>query len=686
MSKSVYVAIGLLLGMLAGLAIGVGISQKPAPAVSGTNDAEPPEDTKPDNTRPLEEHAPDKPAPAKTGDGLADIIAGTKVLPLPEGDGTISGHVLTKDGAPLPGVKITATPTYPETRNWGGLDTEARIREQIRYERWRELARRHATTGQDGAFQLERLGTDTTYGIEAELDGWSINRVKRGSRFKTGEVADFTAERAFTIPVEVRMPDGSFPPYGRVSYDRENGSSAGTLLDDGKGELRLSPGAWKIRASYGNWMEYQGEEITLTLTPDSKVEPLILQLKARPGVKGTITVPEIYSNPSLRVYVVKDPPAEAPDDANDIQRHNAGESWVRSMNVEDGPYEYAVIGLEPGRYRVLLLSSNEIADWKDVVVAGGIVETDLAVKGPERGDYIVVKALDPDGNLLPDLDIDLELHSEHVTMGGRGRTVKPGDGTVWVPRTRPDSRSGSEITDWWYELTVSSKEYGALTRRVERDDQSDQEFRFQAAATLTLNVPGFDEHELRESLNWVVYGVDENGNTLSTINRGPHKGDGNKSPLKFGPFQPGRCRLELFYGSGHSSISLVREEVTLASGENVLTRNIPRLYALKVKCPNADDAPRLKLKRDGHTRYAGSGDNSIQDNTVEFPYLIAGDYVLETRQGRMKVTVPAPGTVEFAPPPFDCIVMSSIKEGGIVEGLGLRNGDRLIAKIGRAHV
>ena len=247
------------------------------------------------------------------------------------------------------------------------------------------------------------------------------------------------------------------------------------------------------------------------------------------------------------------------------------------------------------------------------------------------------------------------------------------------PRTRPDSRSGSEITDWWYELTVSSKEYGALTRRVERDDQSDQEFRFQAAATLTLNVPGFDEHELRESLNWVVYGVDENGNTLSTINRGPHKGDGNKSPLKFGPFQPGRCRLELFYGSGHSSISLVREEVTLASGENVLTRNIPRLYALKVKCPNADDAPRLKLKRDGHTRYARSGDNSIQDNTVEFPYLIAGDYVLETRQGRMKVTVPAAGTVEFAPPPFDCIVMSSIKEGGIVEGLGLRNGDRLIA-------
>ncbi|MCB9895939.1 MAG: hypothetical protein H6839_16005 [Planctomycetes bacterium] len=687
----VFVAIGLVLGLLAGIAIGVGISShEPRTSTVGEVRALDNSTGAPDDANPLKaDRKPEQPEPVRnppqTGGGsLSEIIAAADVPALPSGNGVISGSVVTDSGEALAGVEVSIRPPYPEKRDSTSKDIEARIQDEIRYQRWRDISQIKTTTDAAGAYKFTGLSETSRYSVWATLSGWKVSPKGHGGAVMPGEIADFIAKMSFTVPIEVRMPDGSVAEHGRVSYSQTGSNrSSGTILENGTGTLELEAGEWKLRGSEGDDYEYQGEEVTITLVAGTPVEPVVLQLAARPGVRGKVSVPALYDRPSLRVYLVADPPADAPGDLEEMRRNRPKDTYVRE-DPRGNTYSFAILDVLPGSYRLLLVQDNTIVDWKDVTVANTLLDVELALGDPRREDYIVIHVSGPEGAKVTDATVTLYVSHPNGRSGGGAHTVEPGDGNLWVRKREPSSRGERDITDWWYDLTVESKKYGSLSKRIERDDAGTHEFTFTAPATVTLTVPGFNEHEDRASLFWEILAPSAAMGRLYALDRERRDGAENTSPFKFGPMQPGNYELVLRLNSGRNGKLLYREPVVLVAGENSLTASVPLMYVLKVHCSSESEAQRLRLGQDGERLTAWPDDKEVTGSTVEFKALVAGEYTLESADGRMTVTVPSAGVVEFAPRKFDCVLLLGIKTGGAIEALGLREGDKLIEIDGAA--
>lgn len=676
-------ALGLVLGLLIGLAIGVAVTQRtPAPAVA---DALPPAnqplaDSPPPLNAPSREDTPAPPKETakepKAGASLQDLIANTEIPELPRGNGEITGHVRLENGEGLAGVEILLSARYPEKRIDSGATLEERVRDDIRYQRWQELARVTVVTDADGAYRAESLSETARYNISAKLEGWKIEPVDTRGAVQAGVTVDFQATASIRLKVEVRMPDGSLARYGRVSYDQVGSNrSAGSLFDDGTGELQLTPGTWKIRGSQGNDYEYQGEEVLLEIVAGATPETLVLQLAARAGVRGTIVVPKLYKNPRFQVLLVKDPPADTPGDLQEMRKTRPKEVSTRSSPYESGPRTFSILDVEPGAYRLLLVMGNEIVDWKDVTVSGDLQEVGLTVPGPNADEYIVCRVTGPDGKVVTDARFSLDIRNENRSSGGSAEVVDPGDGTRWVARRVLDPREGRTFEDWWYELEINSKQYGVLTRRIERDDLSEQVFQFEAPVTLELTVTGYNEHEMRDDLRWSMVVRGERNRWVPPQAR---NGANQASPFSFGPVQPGEFDIVLsFAREMRSSRDLYREPVVLSAGENKLTVAMPLLYSLKLRCKDGRQAADINLQLGDKRIYLDSSDRNIDGAILEIPLLTAGEYEAYTRHGRMKISVPATEVVDFAPRLYDCLEVTSIKAGGLIEQAGLRNGDRV---------
>ncbi len=680
MNKAVHVALGLVLGLLAGLAIGVAVTQRaPAPMVADALPAndEPHADTPPPEALPTEtspeptRESAKKPA---AGSSLADLIAATETPELPRGDGVIAGHVRLESGEGLAGVEILLSPRYPEKRIDSGATLEERVRDDIRYQRWTELSRVTAVTDADGAYRFESLSETARYNISATLEGWKIEPVDTRGSVQAGATVNFQATASIRLQVEVRMPDGSLAKYGRVSYDQVGSNrSSGTVFENGSGELQLSPGTWKIRGSQGNDLEYQGEEVLLEIVAGDTPETLVLQLAARAGVRGTVVVPKLYKNPRFEVLLVKDPPAEAPGDLEEMRRTRPKQAQTRNFPFDSGPSTFSILEVQPGAYRLLLVMDNAIVDWKDVSVAAELVEVELSVPEPEAEDYIICRATGPDEKPVTDLSVTLRIRRGTSWYGGGAAVVWPQDGILWVKRRLPDVNQRNNAEDWWYELVVSNKQYGTLTRRVERDDHSVQELQFEQAATLVLTVTGYNEHESRDKLGWRVLVAGSQSEWISSSRR-----EADSSPFTFGPYQPGSYEIVLVHRDGRRVRNpIYSETIVLAVGENQHTMAMPLLYSLKLRCKDGQQAADINLDLGGKRVYLDSSDRNIDGAMLEIPLLTAGEYDVYTRHGRMKISVPAADAVEFAPRMYDCLEVTSIKAGGLIEQAGLRNGDRV---------
>ncbi|MCG3182008.1 MAG: hypothetical protein ICCCNLDF_00047 [Planctomycetes bacterium] len=699
MNKAVHVALGLVLGLLAGLAIGVAVTQRaPAPAVA---DALPQDNQPHAETPPPVETSPPEAAPARAKEpaadsSLADIIAAADTLPLPKGDGVISGAVRTQAGEPLAGVTISATPNYPEDRSWSGMDTEARIREQIRYEKWRELARRKVVTGADGNYRIEGLALKTDYSVWAELDGWRFERTPHRNHFQAGMEASFTARVSIKVPVEVRLPDGSAPRQAEVRFHKAGAENSvfTNRTRNGKGEIGLEPGDWVASAKAGDDWEYESESVTFKLAAGQAPPALVFQLKGRSGLQGKVSVPAGYRFESLEVVVLPGDGIEPPPHltANMLESKVADVAvWPREE------WSFQVMDLAPATYHVVLHYGNRVLDWRNVTVGGELAACELAVPPARAEDYIAVRVYDPDGEATDAVEVYLAVSSEHYSYSGWGEQYRPEPDSklIWLRRATLEELTGERAEQWAYTITVKSKKYGQLSQPYATTDRHELVFRFQQPAHLTVTVPGYNEHALRERLTWSVVEVGKEGRSLDRWERERLDPNENTSPLKYGPFVPGRYELVLMLAMKHSKRELLRQPVDLAGGENAVSADVPGLYALTVRCRTESEARNITLKR-GTARYATWEDEVVRDGAVsKFLELPGGEYRLETSAGTMALDLSADKEVDFAPRVYDCLVISGIKPRGLIEGLGLCNGDKLIAvdgnpcedlKLFRAHL
>ncbi|MCA8947812.1 MAG: carboxypeptidase regulatory-like domain-containing protein, partial [Planctomycetes bacterium] len=457
--------------------------------------------------------------------------------PVPEGEGLVSGQVLTDQRQPLVGVVVTAKSYYPEKRSWAGLNTEQRIRDQIRFEKWRASARHEAVTDASGRYTLQGLSRTAEYAVRADLEGWSISNVQNADHIKPDASIDFIAEPRITVTITVRMPDGSAASDARVSCgSADEGYRTSASTDRaGKAELHLRPGRWKLRARSGNEAIHQSEEAALTIERGMSGRSLELQLLGRPGVRGSVSIPEGYQREYYSIMLF---PAGGPDPGTRLEYEDRkGKLADFTLWVEREP-EYLILDLEPRQYRVVLLGDSQVLDWRDIHVADDIVRCDMKVAEPVATDYIPVCVFDPEGQATRDVQIQLGVAQRY--MGSPHVYYPPGEaGLIWIYRVEMQAVLGNSLNPQEFIITVTSRENGRLTKTYPATSRSVIEFRFQKPASVELTVPGYNDHALRKRLTWSLVASGEHGDSTDNFDIDRRDAEDNQEPFAFGPYAPG---------------------------------------------------------------------------------------------------------------------------------------------------
>lgn len=688
MGKASYVGIGLLLGALIGFAVGAFTAQDTSPEIplptTSRVESESPDEPDQSEEDEIKLEIPTTtlaPTPPPSGDSLEDLIANADVPDIPAGTGQITGKILTEAGEPVAGVEVSARSKYPDKRLRTGKSTKELIQDTIKYERWKELSKHETTTDAQGSYTIEGLHETEKYNLWASLDGWKIVKSGRGGRVSAGAEVDFIATQVFSVSVEVRMPDGSLAGDVHVYYSssKESYGSHGQVLDGGKGEMGLSAEEWTFSGTYGENKEYSIEEQTVTIGPGSEVKQVVLQLKGSTGIIGTIKVSSSYQAASLEVYLIEDPPAEAPGDLNALL-----ENGPESKYLWGGSHllSFSFLDIDAGNYRLLLVFDDRIADWADVTVGENLETVDLELPEPKVDDYIVAVISAPDGSRMKDIVIRLTLRAGNSAYTSGADVVSGENNEYWIHRRVPDPNRRKKVTEWTYDIKVTHSTYGSLTKTVEHDDTSTQQFQFQEPANVTVTVSGFNEHESRKEMRWQLLKSGDSSDNFWFGGGGRRRGKSkSKSPFKFGPMQPGSYELILQHGTDFDAEELYRKEFIIQSGDNPIAIAMPQVHSVTVNCKDDNEARQLRLRAVAPSARFGmfrEFESTADGNTTTFTGVSAGEYILETDTGRVKITVPTNGVVNFQPKEYDCMVISDIKSGGIIEGLGLMNDDKLI--------
>jgi hypothetical protein len=595
---------------------------------------------------------------------VAELIAAAEIPPVPSGDVEYTGTVNTISGAPIPGVTVTARPSFPNPRSWRSVTPEDRVHRELARAKWDQLATRTTVTDAEGRYKLTGLAGKTSYTLSAEADGWEFSR--RDPRAPAGTLEHhFTGIALTVVEVTARLQDGSALEDARISYRSSAKVREYTgYAQNGHGELRLTPGEWTIQAtSDDDWREtprrYRSEPVTLTVEEGKAAGPVELVLKPTPSIRGSITLPAGFVRPSLTVRIQAGPPSEPPGRrVEDLK--GALEGFIAT---EHGHTTYELHDVPPGRHRVLLSAGGILLAWGDVTTTGEDLTHDLQVQTPGHDDYIVMRVYGPDGSLLPDAEVDLTVHTQHINSGRNALKLVADDGSIWIERYDPDG------TAEWYVLRVSHTAHGEFEARYEASSREVLEVRLERPAFLVLTVPNWDEVREKYALSWELVPKSDSGSR--TFLRDQRQ---QTSPIKLGPVSPGthELRLRLEYGMW-DSVNLVSREVVLVAGNNEITESVPALHALTIRVEDVENAPDVDLQGNGFDL-----DLEFSKGVCVVKFLPAGTYALVTRTGEMVVSVTGDQEIVFTPRTYDCLRLDIRPEGGKIEGLGLRDDDKLI--------
>lgn len=671
---AVFTAIGLVLGLLAGLAIGSNMGDERA-AVSAPEVAsldEPATGT--DAPLPVVPEPAPRTEPAQTREPatIADLMKSIEVPPFPTGAGEITGTVRSASGEPLAGAVVSAASSYPGDMGYNLKSAEERVAARMRYEKWREVSMRTATSGEDGAYRLTGLDESTEYQLAAQLTGWQLNVAVSGQRrIKAGESCDFVGHVTYELTATVLMPDGSPAGSGRVRAHQQVGSSSRTqqgVIAEGRAGVTLAEGAWTVYAEHGRDNELKSETIELEIRQGEAPAPVELRLKARAGIRGKILRGDSPLDIRARVYLQSNPPAEPPGDTLEREDRELSSSWGRD--------DYKFFDIAAGSYRLLLVVESRVVAWRDVAVGDALVELDLTLPDPDPADYIIVRVYDPGGRLLTNVNFNITRHRGGSSSGRGGGELLHSDGSYWLSKL---SFSGDRQAEHHYTIKVDHSKYGSKTVRYEGTDTHELEIRYQDPALVTLTVANFNEHSLRDKLSWELR--TGKSDVRSELRRYQEVSGGAKqsSPFKLGPVEPGEYELVLVTYSGgfFDSRILYRQKVTLTAGENSLSALVPELFTLTVLTGETRVSRITVRSKDGGFEHEGYRSRGSDDGKLVLEAIPPGTYVITSNEGTMEVVVSRDTEVQFEPRRYDCLVLT-VKAGSYPETAGLRDGDKLI--------
>ncbi len=604
--------------------------------------------------------------PAPVARTLDEAVEALRPPDLPRVAGTIAGAVKTEAGEPVAGVRVIAEARGPNR----DVPKDAPIAEQVRAftesRLYVQASRAEAESGPDGAFVLSGL-IDAPYWVRGEHEAWSVrgrNDVRPGDR------ADLVATPAVTLDITVLLPDGTEPKSANVLFttDEAAGSPRQNRWSPASRKIQVVPGAWRVWAVAGDLAEMVSEKQDLPLSAGQRALPLTLRVGERPGIRGTLTVPEGEGFDGLRVAAVKFAGAARPESSRLLRESRQVYAY------QERKWAFALVDLPPGTYLVGAIEQSAVLAETVVEVADRMVEVTLTVSPLERSTYAVVWVEGPDGKpVVEQVYVTSTYRSERGSIGG-WQSVRRPDGSyrVGLPAELPDDDSAGK----WL-LHVQSPKFGARQVEFARSEATVVRVRFEEPVFLEVVVENYAGSESEGSVMVNVQSKD--GMSQAQVNLDA-EGRGKSGPLAPGP---GTVTLSIQSPQGQY-VNVLKQDVDILPGAKVSLR-LPLLYDLTVLVKDGTahvNAGLMPVDREAGPFATWS--RSDRTGRVVFTRVPAGRYRLQVSglgegDGSMEVTVPGASVIRFEPATLSALRVRITDPKGLLARSGFAEGDLVVA-------
>jgi hypothetical protein len=687
------VALGLVVGVCLGLFVGPSIGRDPraaSPARIASEAAVPgraepraeeaslsaPESSRREVAVPELERA----EPGVSAAALSRAMAVAREVPIPErGSGILHGRVVDSTGTGVPDVVVRAqgSATGPPARSADSvgraapvLSLEEALEDAAQDFGVRRASRFETRTDEEGRFRLTEL-PELHYHVQAFKRDFEIeSRDRRNWNAAPGTELLFLARPVVTLAVEVLLPDGSLADEATVLVARQDGgrdSPQRFAWSRQAKDLRLPEGTLELTALHGVFSapdsdeepaELRSEPARVVLGFGLPTPPLQLRLAGRSGVRGRVLfAAEDVRGDAPHVHLLALAPGQDPDP--EALASAEPEQWIQQSG------EFAFLDLPPGRYALGVTRSwNGPVEAQRIVEVGlGIERCDLEVPRLDPGQYLVVRAYDPEGEPLHGLEFGFRhIQNDGSSSSSSGMTAMEGGAGVYyvaIPENaRRAYRSAPEASkDHQFHLQVQHEALGSRVVAL-TPGQAEVEVRFGLPARLEVQVMGYVGSLAVGRVDVRCQRAQE-GSAALAFARESHA-LGADGVHVFPALEPGRYVLSLVVTPAGSSptfspgMPVATQEVTLGPGENSARIVLPSLYTLVVRVPEATEGATVRLSRTESERDWSSTQSQRCDagGRVRFEDLPAGSYRLTApsggKQGKMTVEVPT-GEVLFVP-------------------------------------
>ena len=350
------------------------------------------------------------------------------VIETPQGHGTITGHVRTKDGAPLEGAVVRG---FTMHRSWSrdrlgtvpSLPTvEASVRTFALDAKWNAAAMRETRTDKEGAYVLTDL-----VDAPCELGAWAVGyEIRRAGRDRestlSGATVDFEANPVVTVPLTVLMPDGTPAVAANVDWSlpKRGGGGGGWWTTDDP-VVEMEPGTWSVVAQVREQMRSK----PVTVTAGSTTDPVVLRLETRNAIEGTVRF-DAADEDWVYAFLEARRRGAAAGEAARGERARPPDWTFRFADLDARDYDVSValadvapLGPSPSTSR------------------GATATITLAFPGSAPAHVLEARIFGPDGELLDADGLDFMIMEKHVarTSGLGARWVRRADGTFLIALT-----------------------------------------------------------------------------------------------------------------------------------------------------------------------------------------------------------------------------------------------------------
>ncbi|MCU0726769.1 MAG: hypothetical protein MUE73_13445 [Planctomycetes bacterium] len=582
------------------------------------------------------------------------------------GLGQITGRVRDEAGAPLGGVTIVAVPrggwlpsgvgTGPPIGDPGLPDALA----ELRYTLLRRAGTRRAGTGDDGRFAVGGLSQDV-HDVSAYKRGFEL-RPMGGHEARPGAEVEFIGRRVFLLTCDVRGPSDAPPERARIDigpgarYVRRS-----FVWTPAHPRIPVDRGITvEVRAVAGWDEEFASDPLTLDSSTADERDPVVLVLKPRHGILGTVTFPPGDPvNWSIRALRVRE---DGNHDPTRLLSERHAEGRLRRCSPRAGTGAFFLPDLAPGLWLVAIVAGGNVLASAEVRVAEGNAPVALVVPFPSAGEAVTVRVLTPDGR--PPGDHDVSVHGtwrpESGCEASGGQAAATGGGLFRVPRPALPGAAGGT-----YSLLVRSRAYGEKTVEYDPDATGEITVRFDEPAVLAVRVAGYAGSRLE-------------GAAVLAVGRQERRPDA-AGRLTFDPLAPGEHSIVLYAeGNRHGRSEIARRTIRLTTGTTEETIDPPALFELLVE---AGEGAAFRIESLTERFLVLLSEPA--PGGAAFLRLARGDYLLTSQsavsQGAMPLRIEGDMMVRFDPRPLNALRVRIDDPRGLLGAAGLLNGDLVTA-------